>query len=73
MLYALRHLIEAGENYDEVIAIGPLPMMKFVSLLTKEYGIKTVVREKDNKEIPFSRNGNTVSFETQADETYILI
>ena len=40
---ALRRLIESGESYDEVIAIGPLPMMKFVSLLTKEYGIKTVV------------------------------
>ena len=40
---ALRRLIESGERYDEVIAIGPLPMMKFVSLLTKEYGIKTVV------------------------------
>lgn len=40
---ALRHLIESGEKYDEVIAIGPLIMMKFVCLLTKEYGIKTVV------------------------------
>ena len=40
---ALRRLIEAGEKYDEVIAIGPLPMMKYVSLLTKEYGVKTVV------------------------------
>ena len=40
---ALRRLIEAGEKYDEVIAIGPLPMMKYVSLLTKEYGIKTMV------------------------------
>ena len=40
---ALRALIESGKKYDEVIAIGPLPMMKFVSLLTKEYGIKTVV------------------------------
>lgn len=40
---ALRQLIEAGETYDEVIAIGPLPMMKFVSRLTAEYGIKTVV------------------------------
>ena len=40
---ALRGLLDAGESYDEVIAIGPLPMMKFVSLLTKEYGIKTVV------------------------------
>ena len=40
---ALRGLIDDGESYDEVIAIGPLPMMKFVSLLTAEYGIKTVV------------------------------
>lgn len=40
---ALRDLIESGVKYDEVIAIGPLPMMKFVSLLTKEFGIKTVV------------------------------
>lgn len=40
---ALRRLIESGERYDEVIAIGPLVMMKFVSLLTKEYGIKTTV------------------------------
>ncbi|MBQ8080772.1 MAG: sulfide/dihydroorotate dehydrogenase-like FAD/NAD-binding protein [Clostridia bacterium] len=39
---ALRGLIEAGERYDEVITIGPLPMMKFVCLLTKEYGIKTI-------------------------------
>jgi len=40
---ALKKLIDSGEQYDEVIAIGPLPMMKFVSKLTKEYGIKTVV------------------------------
>ena len=40
---ALKELIESGERYDEVIAIGPLVMMKFVCKLTKEYGIKTVV------------------------------
>lgn len=40
---ALKELIEAGNKYDEVIAIGPLIMMKFVCKLTKEYGIKTVV------------------------------
>jgi len=32
-----------GETYDEVIAIGPMIMMKFVSELTKKYDIKTVV------------------------------
>lgn len=39
----LEELIEKGEQFDEVIAIGPLPMMKFVCLLTKKYGIKTIV------------------------------
>lgn len=40
---ALEALIEAGNTYDEVIAIGPLIMMKFVVQLTKKYNIKTVV------------------------------
>lgn len=40
---ALKSLIDSGENYDEVITIGPLIMMKFVCKLTKEYNIKTVV------------------------------
>ena len=39
----LKALIEAGNNYDAVIAIGPIPMMKFVSLATKPFGIKTIV------------------------------
>ena len=39
----LKELIESGERYDVVIAIGPLIMMKFVCKLTKEYGIKTIV------------------------------
>lgn len=39
----LEEMIKAGENYDLVITIGPLIMMKFVCKLTKEYGIKTVV------------------------------
>ncbi|MDR1604489.1 MAG: sulfide/dihydroorotate dehydrogenase-like FAD/NAD-binding protein [Gracilibacteraceae bacterium] len=40
---ALEELILAGEKYDEVIAIGPVIMMKFVSALTKKYNQKTVV------------------------------
>ena len=39
---ALKKLIESGEQYDEVITIGPLIMMKFVCALTKQYGIKTI-------------------------------
>ena len=40
---ALKRLIDSGEKYDEVIAIGPVIMMKFVCRLTKEYGVKTVI------------------------------
>ena len=40
---ALESLITAGHQYDEVIAIGPLPMMKFVCKVTEKYGVKTVV------------------------------
>ena len=40
---ALETLINAGNDYDEVIAIGPLIMMKFVCLTTKKYNVKTIV------------------------------
>ncbi|MCG8500946.1 MAG: sulfide/dihydroorotate dehydrogenase-like FAD/NAD-binding protein [Firmicutes bacterium] len=39
----LQKLIEAGNQYDLVIAIGPLIMMKFVAKLTKPHAIKTIV------------------------------
>lgn len=40
---ALKELIEAGNQYDLVIAIGPMIMMKFVCKTTEPYGIKTIV------------------------------
>ena len=40
---ALEELIKDGNQYDEVIAIGPVIMMKFVCLLTKKYDVKTIV------------------------------
>ncbi|MCR5331741.1 MAG: sulfide/dihydroorotate dehydrogenase-like FAD/NAD-binding protein [Lachnospiraceae bacterium] len=40
---ALKALIDEGNKYDEVIAIGPVIMMKFVCQLTREYGVKTIV------------------------------
>jgi ferredoxin/flavodoxin---NADP+ reductase len=40
---ALKDLLESKLGIEEVYAIGPLPMMKFVSQLTKEYGVKTLV------------------------------
>ena len=39
----LQELLEAGETFDEVLAIGPVPMMKFVSLTTKPFGTPTNV------------------------------
>lgn len=39
----LKENIENGKNYDCVIAIGPIPMMKAVSDITKKYDIKTIV------------------------------
>ena len=39
----LKEAIDSGENYDEVIAIGPLIMMKFVVATTKPYNIPTTV------------------------------
>ncbi len=38
----LKEVLEAG-GVDLVVAIGPVPMMKFVSKMTKEYAVKTVV------------------------------
>lgn len=39
----LKKLLDEGNKYDIVIAIGPLIMMKMVSQLTKPYGIRTIV------------------------------
>lgn len=39
----LKELVEQGNSYDEAIAIGPMIMMKFACLMTKELGIKTIV------------------------------
>ncbi|MBP3411536.1 MAG: sulfide/dihydroorotate dehydrogenase-like FAD/NAD-binding protein, partial [Clostridia bacterium] len=38
---ALEEKLKAGEQYDVVIAIGPLPMMRAVCDLTKPYEVKT--------------------------------
>ena len=39
----LKELLEKGEKFDEVIAIGPLFMMRAVCEITKEYDIPTTV------------------------------
>ena len=40
---ALKQLIEEGNQYDEIFAIGPAIMMKFVSKTTEPYGVPTTV------------------------------
>ncbi len=39
----LKEALESGKKYDEVITVGPLVMMKFVTLTTKPYNIPTTV------------------------------
>ena len=39
----LKRLLQQDSSYDLVVAIGPIPMMKFVSLTTKEFGVRTLV------------------------------
>ena len=39
----LQQLLESGIQYDEVLAIGPVPMMKFVCKTTEPFGVHTVV------------------------------
>ena len=39
----LQALLESGIQYDEVLAIGPVPMMKFVCKTTEPFGVHTVV------------------------------
>ena len=39
----LQQLLEQGNQYDEVLAIGPIPMMKFVAATTKPFNVPTTV------------------------------
>jgi ferredoxin/flavodoxin---NADP+ reductase len=39
----LKGMLDAGTQIDLVLAVGPTPMMRAVSNLTREYGIKTMV------------------------------
>jgi len=39
----LKELLSSGQKIDRVIAIGPIPMMKFCALTTQPFGVKTIV------------------------------
>lgn len=39
----IKNILDEGRKYDCIFAVGPLPMMKAVCALTKNYGVKTIV------------------------------
>ena len=39
----LQQLLESGREYDAILAIGPIPMMKFVCKTSEPFGVKTMV------------------------------
>jgi ferredoxin--NADP+ reductase len=40
---ALKTLLDRGDRFDEIVAVGPVPMMRAVCDLTRPYGIRTIV------------------------------
>ncbi len=63
----------SAETKNKKIASLKVRSLKGRKCCVECSGIKSVIRETDKKEIPFKRNGNTVSFETQEDTAYTLI
>lgn len=63
----------SAELKDKKISSVKIKSLRGRKCTVENVGIKSVVRESDNKEIPFSKDGNTLTFETQPNETYILI
>ena len=49
----LQEMLEAGEQFDEVLAIGPVPMMKFVCKTTEPFGVHTSVPGTPFEDIPY--------------------
>jgi ferredoxin--NADP+ reductase len=39
----LKEILASGQKIERVIAIGPIPMMKFCSMTTQPFGVKTIV------------------------------
>lgn len=65
-------LVSAELKEEKVISLT-IKSLKGKNCTVKCNGIKSVSRKSDNAEIPYNRTGDTVSFETQADEEYVLI
>ncbi len=63
----------SAELKDEKITSLKIKSIKGRTCRVECSDIKSVIRESDKKQIPFTRDGNTVSFETQEDTVYVLI
>ena len=62
----------SAELKNEKISSARIKSLKGRNCNVEYENIKFVVRESDQKEIPFTKNGNVISFETEADVEYIL-
>lgn len=63
----------SAELKNEQISFLKIKSLKGRVCNVEDCEIKSVIREADKKKIPFKKDGNVVSFETQADTVYILI
>lgn len=65
-------LVSAELKNGEIISLK-IKSLKGRTCTVKCEGVKSVIRKSDNKEIPYNKTGNTVSFETKTDVEYVLI
>ena len=65
-------LVSASLENERVTALT-IKSLKGRKCTVECEGIKSVIKKSDNKEIPFNKIGNIISFETQLEEEYILI
>ncbi len=63
----------SAELKNEQIVLLKIKSLKGRKCTVECSDVKSVVRESDKKEIPFTREGDTVCFDTQSDAEYILI
>ncbi len=63
----------SSEIKDEQITSLKIRSLRGRKCYVESDDVKSVIRVSDKKEIPFERNTNTISFETEADAEYILI
>ncbi len=63
----------SAELKNEKVSALEIKSLKGRKCTVECEGIKSVIKKSDNKEIPFERKGNTVTFETQTYAEYVLI